>query len=81
MTPLPLPALDGRTPLGFLAALGVLRLLIDHTHHQPRLSWSPRTGTAVLHDTHEDIDSLVDELADIVSSIPETGVLPRPHLR
>ncbi|ROO62540.1 hypothetical protein EDC02_4521 [Micromonospora sp. Llam0] len=31
--PIELPALDGRDPLGFLAALGTLRLLADH--HDP----------------------------------------------
>lgn len=76
MTALPLPALDGESPLGFLAALGVLRLLTDHTSRPARLAWSRETGTAVLHDTDHDIDSLVTELAGIVAAVPEGGVLP-----
>ena len=76
MTALPLPALDGRTPLGFLAALGVLRLITDHTSHPATLAWSRTTGTAELHDAQTDIDTLVAELTAIVDSIPDGGVLP-----
>lgn len=77
MTVLPLPALDGQTPLGFLAALGVLRLVAEHTEYPVRLAWSPRSATAVLHDAQPDLDSLVDDLTAVVRSIPESGVLPR----
>lgn len=76
MTALPLPALDGQSPLGFLAALGVLRLLTDHTEHSPRLAWSTDTGAAVLHHAHPDIDDLVADLTRIVETIPPGGVLP-----
>ncbi|MFN8079717.1 MAG: hypothetical protein U0Q19_09130 [Kineosporiaceae bacterium] len=76
MTALSLPALDGRSPLGFLAALGVLRLVTEYTDHPARLAWSPMDGTAVLHDAQPDVDSLVADLTDIVRSIPDDGVLP-----
>ena len=76
MTELNLPALDGRTPLGFLAALGVLRLVSEHTAHAPRLAWSRDDCTAVLHEAHPDVDALVADLASIVRSIPDAGVLP-----
>jgi hypothetical protein len=76
MTGLPLPALDGRTPLGFLAALGVLRLITEHTGHPARLAWSPQEATAVLHGAQPDIDTLVADLTTIVTSIPDGGVLP-----
>jgi hypothetical protein len=76
MTGLPLPALDGRSPLGFLAALGVLRLVSEHTTHPARLAWSRQTGAAILHDAHRDIDALVADLTAIVEDIPENGVLP-----
>jgi hypothetical protein len=76
MTPLPLPALDGHTPLGFLAALGVLHLVTQHTSHAARLAWSRTTGTAELHDAQADIDTLVTDLTAIVESIPDGGVLP-----
>src|SRR5436190_21666516 len=73
---LPLPALDGRTPLGFLAALGVLRLVTDHTGHPARLAWSPQDATAILHDAQPDIDTLVTGLTTIITKIPDDGVLP-----
>jgi hypothetical protein len=76
VTGLLLPALDGRTPLGFLAAIGVLRLVTDHTSHPARLAWAPEDATAVLHDAQPDIDTLVADLTDIVRSIPDGGVLP-----
>lgn len=76
MTGLPLPALDGRTPLGFLAALGVLRLVTEHTGHPARLAWSPQDATAVLHDAHLDLDALVADLTGIVRGISNGGVLP-----
>ena len=71
-----LPALDGRTPLGFLAALGVLRLVAEHTDHRPRLAWSRQDCTAVLHDAHPDVDALAADLAAVVAGIPEGAVLP-----
>ena len=76
MTVLTLPALDGRTPLGFLAALGLTRLLDVHTDDSPRLSWSPQDYTAQLHTTRASIDAVVTDLRNIVDSIPNDGVLP-----
>jgi hypothetical protein len=76
MTILTLPALDGRTPLGFLAALGLTRLLDVHTDDRPRLSWSPEDYTAQLHTTRGSIDSVVADLHNIIDSIPDDGVLP-----
>lgn len=76
MTVLTLPALDGRTPLGFLAALGLTRLLDVHTDDGPRLSWSPEDYTAQLHTTRGSIDAVVADLRNIVDSIPDEGVLP-----
>jgi hypothetical protein len=76
MTALSLPALDGRTPLGFLAALGVIRLLSEHTGRAPRLAWSANDCTAILHDGPDIIDAAVAALTDIVHAIPHDGVLP-----
>jgi len=76
MTVLALPALDGRTPLGFLAALGLTRLLDIHTGDVPRLSWSPEDFTAQLHTTRGSIDEVVADLRNIVDNIPSDGVLP-----
>lgn len=76
MTVLTLPALDGRTPLAFLAALGLTRLLDVHTDDLPRLSWSPEDHAARLHTTRSSLDAVVTDLRAIVDSIPEGGVLP-----
>lgn len=76
MTVLTLPALDGRTPLGFLAALGLTRLLDVHTDDSPRLSWSTEDYTAQLHTTRGSIDAVVADLRNIIDSIPNDGVLP-----
>jgi len=76
MTILRLPALDGRTPLGFLAALGLTRLLDVHTDDTPRLAWSPQDYTAQLHTTRGSIDAVVADLRHIVHEIPRDGVLP-----
>lgn len=76
MTILTLPALDGRTPLGFLAALGLTRLLDVHTDDAPRLAWSPVDYTAQLHTTRTSVDAIVTDLRAIVESIPHDGVLP-----
>lgn len=76
MTDLRLPALDGRTPLGFLAGLGLLRLVTEHTGHTARISWDTETCTAVLSDAHASIDDLVADLQRVVDVIPADGVLP-----
>lgn len=76
MTRLPLPALDGRTPLGFLAALGVLRLLTERCATPAKLGWSTVDCTAVVTGTRGGIDELVDDLTAVVRSIPPDGVLP-----
>jgi hypothetical protein len=76
VTGLTLPALDGRTPLGFLAALGVLRLATEHCGHQARLAWSRQDCTAVLHDAQPDLDTLAADLVAVADSIPADGVLP-----
>lgn len=76
MTVLRLPALDGRTPLGFLAALGLTRLLDVHSDDSPRLAWSPVDFSARLHSTRASIDAIVADLCRIVDSIPDDGVLP-----
>lgn len=76
MNVLNLTALDGRTPLGFLAALGLTRLLDVHTDDSPRLSWSRDDYTAQLHTTRTSIESVVADLWAVVDGIPEGGVLP-----
>jgi len=42
------PGLDGTNPLGFLAALGLLRIVTEgRPEEQPRMSWQPAMGTWV----------------------------------
>lgn len=77
MTALQLPALDGRSPLGFLAALGVLRLVGERGHPHARLSWSPSDCTAQLHRAHSSVDALARTLRQVVDGIPDGGVLPQ----
>jgi hypothetical protein len=76
MRVLRLPALDGRAPLGFLAALGLTRLLDVFTDDTPRLSWSPEDFTAQLHTTRGSIDEVIAELRAVVDGVPNEGVLP-----
>jgi hypothetical protein len=73
---LSLPALDGRSPLGFLAALGALDLLSEHTDRTPRLAWSATDCTALLDSGHQTLDELVTDLQKIADAVPEDGVLP-----
>ncbi len=79
MTAVDLPALDGRKPLGFLAAVGLTRLLttddIDGSD-PPRLSWKVSERTAVLNSRHGSIDAIVDALDCVVAAIPTDAVLP-----
>ena len=76
MTTVPLPALDGRTPLGFLAGLGTLRLLTECRGTAATLAWSTTDCTALLSGPWHTTDEIAAELAAVVSSIPEDGVLP-----
>lgn len=72
---LELPALDGRDPLGFLAALGTLRLLAEETP-DVRLSFSDETALATLHGSYQSHDEVVGVLLRILERTPEDGYLP-----
>jgi hypothetical protein len=74
--PIPLPALDGRDPLGFLAALGATRLLTDHHDRHTALAFDPHTATAILHTTLHDLDQVADTLTSIIEQIPADAVIP-----
>ena len=76
MNELRLPALTGDSPLGILAALGVLRLLSDFADDTPRLRWDRASLTPVLCSRHENIQTLVADLRTIIDGIPEGSVLP-----
>ncbi|NLU70863.1 hypothetical protein [Streptomyces sp. HNM0574] len=76
-----LPALDGRHQLGFLAALGLLRLLTpdDPAEAWPRLSFSRTTGSAILTSHFPDLESITEQLSSIATSVSEDAVLPGVH--
>ncbi|MFT4297464.1 MAG: hypothetical protein QM582_18840 [Micropruina sp.] len=71
-----MPALTGDSPLGILAAIGVLRLLSEFTEARTRLRWNRSDLTAVLCGPHDDIDAVVADLAAIVAGIDEGASLP-----
>ena len=80
-----IPALDGRTALGFLAALGLLNLLNDHTAGPTGLSFTPSRGTAVIHSPMASLDDIEEQLKAITAAVPTgaaiTGIaigFPRP---
>lgn len=71
--PILLPALGGREPLGFLAALGVLRLLADL---DVALSWDESSGCALMHTPWRRIDDVVDALVEAVEGTADTDLVP-----
>lgn len=76
MTVIALPALDGRKPLAFLAALGVTRLLTVHDGDDTRLAWDPADSTARIETRHPSLDVVVDRLLAIAHTAADGGVLP-----
>ena len=73
-----LPALDGRDALGFLASLGVLRLL--HQQLGPdrvRLSFDPYRATTQITSPLRDAEEIGDALQRIVENMPSEAVLPQ----
>ncbi len=74
-TPVTLPALDGRDPLGFLAALGVLHTITSLYGTSTRLAFSNETGAAVLHSRLADTDAVAAALGEAVAHIGEGCVI------
>jgi hypothetical protein len=62
-----LPALDGRDPLGFLAALGLHNVLTLERGPRVRLSFSDTSGCALLHSDLDSTETIASALADIVA--------------
>ncbi|HET9894959.1 MAG TPA: hypothetical protein VFQ44_08485 [Streptosporangiaceae bacterium] len=70
-----LPALDGRSPLGFLASLGLLRVL-DLAGVEPlRLSYSPASASALLHSPLVSVDEVTERLEYLLSSSSPGAVM------
>lgn len=93
MTGFVAPALDGRDPLGFLAAAGTLRLLSDHVDQSAALGFDEVSGRARLAaDSLRDlgdciaaVQTVFDRLGDAVvpgmpADFPPPGAAP-DHLR
>ncbi|MFF8990905.1 hypothetical protein ACF09H_13340 [Streptomyces sp. NPDC014983] len=87
MRELELPALLSNSPLGFLAALGVLELTTPALQQPPRLSWRGPAAPAVLHThqplTHHDLAGILqDQLPQDPSKEPlklAPGILSLPR--
>lgn len=62
-----LPALDGRDPLGFLAALGLHRLLTQQQGRTVRLFFSTTSGCAVIDSELPTIDAIAATLHGLLS--------------
>ena len=71
-----IPALDGRSPLGFLAALGVLNLLSDAATEPAGLSFSPSRATAVIHSSLASLDEMAEKLAAIAAATADDAAIP-----
>lgn len=74
-----LTALDGRTPLGWLATLGLLRVLAEEAEEpsvaDPRLGWDNRTGQARL-TVPGSLDDVVAAVAGVITHLDSGACLP-----
>ena len=72
-----LPALDGRNPLGFLAALGLHHLVVTHADHDATLAWHPSTCLPELGTTRfADLDELTGWLIELATRQPDDVLQP-----
>ena len=62
------PALDGRSPLGFLAAIGVQQILTDTEAKPFQLCFSQTTTAAVLHSHLASLDDVAAALARVATT-------------
>jgi hypothetical protein len=70
-----MPALDGRSPLGFLAALGLLNVLSDAGADPLRLSFSQSNAAAVIHSPLASLDEVVALLAGVTAAAGEDAAI------
>jgi hypothetical protein len=75
MTRVEMPALDGRSSLGFLAALGLLRIMHTAGVSPLGLSFSRESGAAELHSPLSSVDEVADNLYGLVTDDPEAAVV------
>ena len=76
-----LPALDGRSPLGFLASLGLLNILNGNAAKPPSLSFSQTSAAAIIRSHLASLDQVAAELESITVTADKgaaiAGVDPR----
>lgn len=72
-----LPALDGRNPLGFLAALGLTRVVNTVADIPARLAFSQQSGCAVLESRLASPEEISQVLAQVVADIPPAAIIPQ----
>lgn len=70
-----LPALDGERALGFLAAVGVLRL-VSLSEPSAALRWDAERGGCVLHSRLADLDAVIDLLVGTHDGLAEGQFWP-----
>ncbi|HUY45693.1 MAG TPA: hypothetical protein VMV92_08205 [Streptosporangiaceae bacterium] len=69
-----LPALDGRHPLGFLAALGLIRALNADGIEPLRLSFSRHSAAACLHSRLASAEEIADTLQNVIFRSPGAAI-------
>lgn len=75
MVKVDMPALDGRSPLGFLASLGLLSALGMMNVSPLRLSFSRDSAAAEMHSPLTSVDEIAGKLQDLVSQNPDAAVV------
>lgn len=75
MTKVEVPALDGRSSLGFLAALGLMRAIGMADVTPLQLSFSRNSACAELHSSLASLDEVVGELQGLISQDPDAAVV------
>ncbi len=77
MSTIEIPALEGRNPLGFLAALGLHHLVVQHADRDATLGWHPGTCLPSLGTKHvTDINELATWLIELAGEQPDEVLQP-----
>jgi hypothetical protein len=77
MSRVEIPALDGRNPLGFLAALGLHHIVATQADHDATLAWHPATCLPTLRtEKFTDLDQLTTWLIELATGQPDEVLQP-----
>lgn len=74
MTRVEMPALDGRSPLGFLAAMGLLRTLDAAGMSPLKVAFSRESAAAELHSPLTSIEEVAEKIHDVVAANSDAAV-------